>query len=75
MHDIPNITDEIKSIAWNENYFIFRLGTAIKPNKEIRTGNIYRNGRVWAAIDLLLTCDTIAEARDETKKRNNELDN
>ena len=55
---------------WNDDYYIFKLGPTIIPNKVIRTGKgIYRNGRVWAAIDLLLTCDTITEARDKTKER------
>ncbi len=55
---------------WNDDHFVFDLGPAIIPNKEIRTGKgIYRNGRVWAAIDLLLTSDTMTEARDKTKER------
>lgn len=36
---------------------------------EVRTGNLYRAQRVWVALDLLLTCETIAEARDKTKLR------
>ena len=51
------------------DYFVYRLGPAIRPQKEVRTGNIYRNGKVWAMLDTLLTCDTISEARDLTKRR------
>ncbi|WP_148347934.1 PD-(D/E)XK nuclease family protein [Bacillus rubiinfantis] len=50
-------------------YFIYNLGAAIIPSKEIKTGNIYANGRVWCHLDTLLTCDTISDARDLTKKR------
>jgi hypothetical protein len=48
---------------------VYRLGKAIVPSKIVRTGNLFRASRVWAAIDLLLTCDTVSEARDLTKKR------
>jgi hypothetical protein len=41
----------------------------IGPSKVVRTGKIWPNARVWAALDLLLICDTIAEARDKTKER------
>ena len=51
------------------NHFVYKLGPAIVPSKEVRTGNIYRNGRVWAMFDTLLTADTIAEARDISKDR------
>jgi hypothetical protein len=56
----------------NENdipYFVYSLGPAIIPSKEIKTGNIYPSGRVKCHLDALLTCDTISEARDLTKKR------
>jgi len=67
MHDV---IDFMPDVDWETDHFIFDLGPAIVPNKVIRTGKgIYRNGRVWAAIDLLLTCDTITEARDKTKER------
>jgi hypothetical protein len=49
--------------------WLFDLGAPIIPTAEVRTGAIYRNARVWAAIDLLLTCKTIAEARDMTNAR------
>lgn len=62
---------EIPSDDWG-HCFLYHLSEPIIPSKEIRTGNIYRNGRVWAMLDLLLTCDTIAEARDKTKKRENQ---
>ena len=54
---------------WDTEHFIFELGSAIVPSKIVKTGNIYRNGRVWAMLDTLLTCDTISEARDIIYKR------
>lgn len=69
--NLHDVIDFMPDEEWDIDHFVFDLGPAIIPNKEIRTGKgIYRNGRVWAAIDLLLTCDTITEARDKTKERN-----
>lgn len=59
---------EIPSSNWG-HHFLYELSDPITPPKQIKTGNIYRNGRVWAMIDLLLTSETIAEARDKTKER------
>ena len=57
---IPEMPDE----EWSENHFVYSLGPAIVPKKTVKTGNIYRSGRVWAMLDTLLTCDKISEARD-----------
>lgn len=57
-----------KGVVW-EPHFVYQLGPAIRPAEPVRTGLIFRNGRVWAALDLLLTCDSIAVARDRTKER------
>ena len=66
MHDeITEMPDEV----WEDNHFIYELGPAIIPSKVVKTGNIYPNGRVWAMLDTLLTCDTISEARDVSKER------
>ena len=66
MHDeIIEMPDEV----WDDNHFIYKLGPAIKPLKEVKTGNIYPSGRVWAMLDTLLTADTISEARDISKER------
>jgi hypothetical protein len=35
----------------------------------VRTGNVFRNQRVWCALDLLLTSQTIRDARDKTQAR------
>ena len=67
-----NLHDEIKEMPDFEedgDYFVYRLGPAIVPAKEVKTGNIYRSGRVWAMLDTLLTCDTISEARNVSNQR------
>lgn len=65
MHtDIP----EIEPGKWGA-YFLYTLGPAIVPSKEKKTGNIYRNGRVWVMLDLLLTSNTISEAKELTDER------
>jgi hypothetical protein len=55
----------------DSDHFVYRLGPPIVPATEIRTGNIFRNGRVYCAIDTLLSgaFKTISEAKDETKRR------
>ncbi|MHC2823621.1 hypothetical protein ACVMBY_007181 [Bradyrhizobium huanghuaihaiense] len=51
--------------------FVYHLGPPMRPPSEVRTGNIFRNGRVNCAIDTLLSgaFKTISDARDETKRR------
>ncbi len=57
-------------VDWsNERHWVFSLGPVMSPSHEVRTGNLFRAQRVWVALDLLLTCETIAEARDKTKLR------
>lgn len=57
-------------VDWSdERHWVFSLGPVMEPMHEVRTGNLYRAQRVWVALDLLLTCETIAEARDKTKLR------
>ena len=66
-----NMHDEIKEMPDEEwdNHFVYKLGPAIKPPKEVKTGNIYPSGRVWAMIDTLFTSETISDARDISKER------
>jgi hypothetical protein len=60
---------EIPSGNWGP-CFLYKLGTGIKPIHEVKAGpKIQRSMRVWAMIDLLLTCSTIEEARDKSKLR------
>jgi DNA-binding transcriptional regulator YiaG len=52
--------------------FVYRLGPPMKPAQVVTTGNIPRDGRVWCALDTLLSGAylTISDARDETQRRN-----
>lgn len=59
---------EIPSDEW-KRHFIYALGPAITPPRAVRTGRIFRAGRVEAALDLLFTCTIISEARDRTQAR------
>ena len=61
---IPEVKDE----EW-EPHFLYTLGPALSPEREVRTGNIYRSGRVWCMLDTLFTCNTISDARDLSRKR------
>lgn len=61
---IPEIPDEERGA-----HFLYKLGPAFGTINDVKTGNIYRNGRVWCMLDTLFTCDTISKARDVSKKR------
>lgn len=64
---------EAPKVKWDGvHHYLYHLGQAIKPQHEVRAGKkIVRSMRVWAALDLLLTCKTIQDARDKTKQREN----
>jgi hypothetical protein len=55
----------------DSDHFIYWLGPPMRPAQEIRTGNIFKSGRVWCAIDTLLSgaFATIRDAADETTRR------
>lgn len=64
---VPEIPDEELS----ETHFVYELGLAIIPPKDIRTGDkIMMSNRVWAQFDTLLTSDTITDAMEISKARN-----
>lgn len=66
LHDeVPEMPDVVKSC----DFFVYKLGPAIVPNKVVKTGNIYPSGRKWAMLDTLLTADTIYEACEISKQR------
>lgn len=67
--DLNAAIPDAPSVEEDCSYFVYRLGPTIVPGKTIKTGNIYRNGRVWCMLDTLLTCDSIADARDLSQKR------
>ncbi|GMK39104.1 hypothetical protein PCCS19_21580 [Paenibacillus sp. CCS19] len=66
--NMSKVFSEAKDEEW-EPSFVYHLGAPFSPSNEIKTGNIYPNGRVWCMLDTLFTCSTISEARDLTKSR------
>ncbi len=64
---------EIPSNKWDSHY-LYRLGPAFGPEKIVKTGKIYRSGRVWCMLDTLFTSKTISDARDKSKKREEQAD-
>lgn len=63
---------EIPSVKW-EPHFLYTLSPPFSPAHEVKTGNIYPNGRVWCMLDTLFLAKTISEARDISKKRSEEV--
>lgn len=60
-------------VDWpDERHWVFDLGPAIVPPKPVKTGGLYGSHRGWIALDLLLTCDTVAEALAKTNAREEE---
>lgn len=67
LHDFfPEFTDKDNTRG---PFMVYRLGPVIRPPSDVKTGRIFRSGRVWAMLDLLLTCKTIAEARNKSDRR------
>jgi hypothetical protein len=60
---------EIPSQDFGERHYLYHLGPPIIPPRIVRTGGVYRAAHAEAAIDLLLTCDTISEAHERTRQR------
>lgn len=59
----------IPSARLENSHYLYWLGPAMVPSKPVKTGKIYRNGRVWCALDLLLTSDSVSDARDASRRR------
>ena len=58
---------EIPEKQWKPHY-LYKLGPAIYPSRNVRSTNI-RARRVWCMLDTLLVVDTIPEAETLTKTR------
>ena len=55
--------------GWGPRY-VFRLGPSFRPDHEVRTGKgLPMATRCWCMLDTLMTCRTISEAKQETKRR------
>lgn len=72
---IDNLRDACAGIPDTpvEPHYLYSLDEAIVPANAVPTGNIYPSGRVWAALDTLLTSKTVSDARDITKRRMNAI--
>jgi hypothetical protein len=69
-NDPHEVIPSMYSREWPERHFFYYLGPPIVPPHEIRLGNgVYPSGSTHACLDLLLTCDTLTEARLKTKER------
>jgi len=74
---LRNVADRNPNWATTtRDHFVYQLGPAMRPQKEVRTGRLYMTLRVWCAIDTLLSgaFATISDARDETKRRLDEIE-
>jgi hypothetical protein len=67
-HDyIPEVIPEAD---WSdEPHFLYTLGPPIEPAQPVPNGKIWPNARLWCALDLLLTSETIRDAVDQTRER------
>jgi hypothetical protein len=52
-----------------EPHFLYHLGEPIRPANTVKNGTVWPSGRYWCALDTLLTCKTVSQARDLTDKR------
>lgn len=78
VHHVENyeVVENLSTINrnWPETespHYVYRLGTAMHPLKEMLTGKIYPSGRVYCAIDTLLSgeFETVSDAWTATNKR------
>jgi hypothetical protein len=65
---IPQLINNKWKKSWG-NYYLLHLSDKFEPRKDLPTGSLYPNGRVWCEIDTLFTAKTIKEASEITKKR------
>lgn len=68
---VEDLADHLDEVVKSRpgSWVLYRLGPPIVPCRKVKTGNLFRSARVWAALDLLLSSKTIFRARDLTKKR------
>lgn len=59
---------EIPSEKWGQ-HFLYKLSPPFAPAHEVKTGNIFRNGRVRCMLDTLFLAKTISAARDLSNLR------
>jgi hypothetical protein len=69
-HDPHDEFTEIpKNVKWGP-HFLYSLGPAFSPAREVRTGpRIHRSRRAWCMLDTLFVAKTISEAEELSNKR------
>jgi len=70
---VDDLCGHIPGVRHRQNWMhkphrLWWLGPPIKPQRVVKTTGL-RDTRVLAALDLLLTCKTVTEAREKTRKR------
>lgn len=63
----PCVPEIRKDVEWTRLCLLPRA--AVDPATKSPAGNLWANGRVWAALGLLLTAKTIGQARDLSRER------
>ncbi len=68
---VSSLTGRIPGFSYTLNgpHYLYTLGKPIMPSHKVTNGTVVRANRVYAAIDLLLTCSTISEAGRKTRLR------
>lgn len=72
---MPGLPELIDNLDWTAKdgkpmgHWLFSLDPGIPLPREVRAGRNAYNRRVTAALDLLLTSDTVLEAADRTRQR------
>ena len=69
---VRDLHDELAEVTRGEMlgpHFVHTLGPKIMPPHEVKLGKLHPSGRYYAAIDLLLTSATVADAVTMTKQR------
>ena len=67
----PEITPDLD---WSDRpHFLYTLGPAFGPSRVVRAGRgLYGPRATWCALDLLQTCETVAEATTRTRERHHD---
>jgi hypothetical protein len=67
-HYFPEISPYVD---WSDvPHFVYTLGPTFGPSRQVRTGkHLYAPRGTWCALDLLQTCETVAEATNRTRER------
>jgi hypothetical protein len=69
-NDPHEVIPSMYSRVWPQHHYFYSLGPPIEPPREVRLGKgLFPTRSTVVCLDLLLTCDTLGEARAKTKVR------